>query len=119
MSTAKDEAEIGRTKPQRDEENGSERPEKKEEEEEEEDEDEDESPRSLSRPIPLEFEDSHGNEENSSAESALSRIRDGHDSSLLNTSNLESSMNVGRPSSADGSLSIPDDTPSIQVKIPS
>ena len=112
MSTAKDEAEIGRTKSQRDEENGIERP----EEEEEEEEDEDESPRNFTGPASLEFEDTQGGKNNPRAQSVRSRIRNGHDLTLLKNSNLESSLNLERPSSAGGSFSIPDDTPSIQVK---
>lgn len=109
MSTAKDEAEIGRTKPQRDEENRSERPE-------EEEDDEDEPPRNLSRLAPVEFEDRDGDENSLSAESVRSRAQNGHGSTLLKNYNSKSSPDSGRPSSADGSLSIPDDTPSIQVK---
>lgn len=114
MSTAKDEAEIGRTKLQRYDEDGSERP---EEEEEEEERDEDGTPINLSGPARLEFADQRRDENNLSTESGHSRILNGHGSTVLKNSYSESSPNVGRPSSADGSLSIPDDTPSIQVKI--
>lgn len=38
-----------------------------------------------------------------------------HDLDMQEDSSLASSPALGRPSSADGSLSIPDDTPSIQV----
>ena len=117
MSTANDEAEIGRTKLQGDEENGSQHPDEKEEEEEGEEGDEDEPPRSLSGPGPPELEDRHGDEDNLSAENARSRTRSGYGSTLLKNSNIKLSMNAGRPSSADGSLSIPDDTSSLQVMI--
>lgn len=118
MSTAKDEAEIGRKNLEDDEENSSEKLEKGEDEEEKEEEgDEDELPRSLSGPVPLELMDMHGDEDNLSAESVPPRIRNGHGSNSPRNFNTKSSLDVGRPSSADGSLSIPDDTPSIQVKL--
>lgn len=123
MSTANDEAEIGRTKLQGDEENGSQHPDEEEEEEEEEEEkegeegEEDEPSRRLSGPSPPELEDRHGDEDNLSTESARSRTRSGYGSNLLKNSNTKSSMDAGRPSSADGSLSIPDDTSSLQVMI--
>ena len=120
MSSAKDEAEIGRTKLEDDEEDGSEKLEEGEDEEEEEEKEEgdkDEPPRSLSGPAPLEFEDRHGDDNNLNAKTSTSRIRNGHGSDSPQLFNTKSYIHVGRPSSADGSLSIPDDTPSIQVNI--
>lgn len=57
------------------------------------------------------------NEEDKSlnASSKSHRSYEGHDLNMQEDSSLASSPALGRPSSADGSLSIPDDTPSIQV----
>lgn len=107
MSTAKDEAEIGRTEPQSDEEDGSERLEE---------EDQDQPPRRLSGLAPVGVEQRDDDEFSLSAESVGPRVRNSHGSSLLKNHALESPPVWGRPSSADGSLSIPDDTPSIQVR---
>lgn len=104
MSTVKDEAEIGRTQSEIDEESGSER---------RKDDDEDEFSRSPSGLVPVEERDEDFN--SLSAGSVGSQIRNNHGLTLLRNRNLESSPVLQRPSSADGSLSIPDDTPSIQV----
>lgn len=107
MSTAKDEAEIGRTEPPSDEEDGGERLEE---------EDQDEPLKRLSGLAPVGVEGRDDDEYSLSAESGGPRVRNNHRSSLLKKHDLESSPGRGRPSSADGSLSIPDDTPSIQVR---
>jgi hypothetical protein len=105
MSTVKDEAEIGRPRSESDEESGNER---------RKDDEEDEFPTSPSGLVPAEGSDEDIYSLN--AGNFGSRIRNNHGSTLLRNRNGESSPVLERPSSADGSFSIADDTPSIQAR---
>ena len=112
MRTAKDEAERGRAKFQNDEEIGSERPEERLEErleERSEERDEDIPPNTVS-------EERNGDIYGLNADEVGSRVRPGSGSAPLGNHNLELSPVWRRPSSVDGSLSIPDDTPSVQAR---
>jgi hypothetical protein len=107
MSTAKDEAEIGRIQPQVDEEDA--RAEDAEDAE-------DEFPSKLPGSVPVGFAEQDGDEYNISDGSFGSSGPNSHGWNLIKDRNIKSSPGWGRPSSADGSLSTPDDTPSIQVR---
>jgi hypothetical protein len=107
MSTAKDEAEIGRIQPQVEEESGYDT---------REEDAQDESPSKSPGSVPVGFAEQDGDEHNISDGSFGSSGPNSHGWNLIKDRNIESSPGWGRPSSADGSLSTPDDTPSIQVR---
>lgn len=112
MSTVQDEAEVGRVQSTNDEESeadgGPENDENR--------------PvggipiRTLQRPYKEEKGEEEEQEDTSlNAAGTSFRSYERHDLDMQGDSSLASSPALGRPSSADGSLSIPDDTPSIQV----
>lgn len=110
MSTVQDEAEVGRVQSTNDEESEADRgPEN------------DENRTVGGNPVrtlrrPYEEEKGEEEEEDKSLNAAGTSFRshERHDLDMQEDSSLASSPALGRPSSADGSLSIPDDTPSIQ-----